>query len=104
MTQDHLEIGAGIEQPSEDQSEEMRASVHREAPSRGREVLIALEVGFEHSGMRNRRMQIYRHIQRLGTFEDHPILSVVEEFAPNVTIDHGAFEAEFGNRSLQLFC
>src|SRR5260370_19217052 len=103
MAQDHPEIGTGVEQPGEDQPEEMRASIHREAPGRGGQFDIALKVGLEHVGMRNRRMQVNRHVQRLGTLEDYPIPPVVEELAANVTVDQGAFEAELRNRSFQFF-
>src|SRR5579864_353658 len=53
--------------------------------------------------MRNRRMQVNWYVQRLSTFEDYPVLLVVEKLAANVTIDHGALEAELRNGSFQLF-
>src|SRR5580704_8881906 len=81
----------------------MRARIHREAPGGGGEIDVALEVGLEHVGMRDRRMQVNRHVQRLGAFEDSPILLVIEKLAANVTIDQGALEAELRNGSFQLF-
>src|ERR1700687_3798883 len=68
--------------------------------------LIASEaslIRLEHVWMRNRRMQVNWHVQRLSTFEDYPVLLVVEKFAANVTIDHGALETELRNGSFQLF-
>ena len=103
MTQDHFEIGIGVEQPGEDQPEEMRAGIHREAPGGHGKLAIALKVGLEHVGMRDRRVQINWYLQRLGTFEDRPVLSVIEKLSANVTIDHRALEAELGNGSLKLF-
>ena len=65
-------------------------------------IFVALEIGLLHRRMRRGRVQINRHSKRLGTFEDEPILRVVQESAAGVTVDHGAFEAEPRDRPIEL--
>ena len=43
-----------------------------------------------------------RHLERFGPLEDGPEELVVEVAAPGVAIDHGALEAVFADRTLQL--
>ena len=52
--------------------------------------------------MRHRRMEIERHVERLGALEDRPEPLVVEEHAVAQAVHHGADAAEPGHRALEL--
>jgi hypothetical protein len=49
-------------------------------------------------------MQVDRHVERFGPFEDRPERLVVQEASTGVAIDQGALEPQLGHRPLELVC
>ncbi len=52
--------------------------------------------------VRRRRMQVERHVERLGALEDRPEALVVEKHAACQPVHHGALEAELGHRAFEF--
>src|SRR5712692_1671184 len=52
--------------------------------------------------MRECRVQVDRHVERLRALEDHPILFFVEEAPLSMAVDHRALEAELLHGTLEL--
>src|SRR5438046_8336160 len=92
MAEDDSQPRIGIEHARKDDAQEMAAGVHREAPAGARQLLVALEVGLDGVRVRQRRMEIERHVERLRALEDRPILALVEKAAARVPMDHCALD------------
>src|SRR5713226_1447542 len=75
-------------------------------PGRGdrwERIEIVLVVGVEDRPVGSARMDVNRHVQRLGALEDRPETPVIEEDAARYGSDQGALEAESRHRPLELF-
>src|SRR2546426_8067226 len=66
------------------------------------DVLIAIEIRLHRGERRLPRVEVDRHIERLGTFPNRPVFVVVEEAALLVPMDHRALEAQLLHRAFQL--
>src|SRR5438034_8882352 len=84
MAEDDSQPRIGIEHARKDDAQEMAAGVHREAPAGARQLLVALEVGLDGVRVRQRRMEVDRHAERLRALEDRPVLALVEKAAARV--------------------
>ena len=99
-------FGCVVEHAGQHQADRLRRGLHRVAPARAhhqREVLgVVLVVDFRHLRMRQRGMEVDRHVELLGALVDRPVFLVVEEFAVGHAVQHGALEAELGDRALEF--
>ena len=97
-----LSLGKCVEHAGEDETKKMRTGVDAEAPGAQRELFVAVEIGLHDRRMRFARMQVDRHAERLGAFEDAPERLLVEKPALRVTVDHRSLEVQAPNRTVEL--
>ena len=95
-----------VEHAGQHQPDRLRRGLHRVAPARAhhqREVLgVVLVIDFGHRRVRQRGMEVDRHVELFGALVDRPVFLAVEEFAVGHAVQHGALEAELGDGALEL--
>ena len=106
MAENDLQIWVRVEHSREHQPDRLRCRLDRVAPGRthhqGEVLGIVLVVDFRHLWMRQRGMEINRHVELFGALIDRPEFLEVEELTIRHPVQHRAFEAEFGDRALEL--
>ncbi len=63
---------------------------------------VIFVIGFDDRRVRQRRMDIDRHIELGGPFPDRPEPLIIVKDAAGHAVDHRAFEAELGDGALQF--
>ena len=63
---------------------------------------VILVIGIDDGRMRDRRVQIKRHVERLGALEDRPESTIIEKQAIAQSMHHCPLEAESGDGAFQF--
>ncbi len=96
------ELGIAIEQSRHDQAHGVKPGLGGEPPTG--EIQAVVEIGRHHRRRGLARMEIDRHVLRLGGLEDRPILRRVEILPHRVGVDDQAAETELLSGPLDLPC
>src|SRR5262249_40493905 len=80
----------------------MQSSLRSKTPSCQRQFLVTREIGLHHGWVWPAGMQIDRHIERLGTFENAPEPLLIQETVSASAVDHRALEAEAADCAVHL--
>ena len=106
MAEDDLETGIGVEHARQHKPDALRRGLDIEAPAGAQQagmlLRVILVIGVDDGGLRDRRVDVDRHIERRGPLIDRPEALVIMEDAVGQTVDHRAFEAELRHRAVEL--
>ncbi len=101
-----FEPGIGVEHARQHKADALRRGLDRKPPGGAqyaRMLLgVALVIGLDHRLLRQRRVDVDRHVQRLRPLVDRPEPLVVVKEAAGQAVDHRALEAELGDGALQF--
>ena len=96
----------GIEYTAQHEAQALCRGLDRETPGgtqdTGMRLRVILVIGFDDRRVRQRGMDIDRHVELGGPFPDRPEPLVVVKNAPGHAVDHGTLEAELGDGALQF--
>jgi len=106
VPEDHLEFGIGLKQTAEHHAHALRRGFHREPERRPDQFgilrQIVLVVDLDNGRMRERGVQIDRHVERGRALEDRPEPLVIDEKAVGEAVDHRTLEAELCDGALKF--
>src|SRR5271169_6340089 len=96
----------GVEYAAQDEAQALDRGLDREAPGgtqdTGMRLRVILVIGLDDRWVRQRRMDIDRHVELGGPLPDRPEPLIVVKDAAGHAVDHRALEAELGDGALQF--